>query len=255
MSREGAGANVIGMLDFIPYEPHRLAVAEMLREAEAQPLIIGALLIGSLGRGRALPGADVDLLFLVQEGHGAEHPFRNHERHGVTVEFHFRDLSGARAQLAAEPTWLYAYLDSRILRDPTGALAELCALARERSASYRAEPALKHRYAFLVDRTRHKLRAAVEADDALRAGGVASTYAQVIINGLFTAYDRPHLGVSELWAHLPDLDGLPVALGEALETLFLGASHDRARAGIVLCDWIVERLGGPVLDPYRAIAQ
>jgi hypothetical protein len=242
---------MVGALDSIPYEPHRRAVAEMLREAAAQPPMIGALLIGSLGRGRALPGSDVDLLFLVREGHGAERPFYNHERHGVAVEFHFRDLPGARAQLAAEPTWLYAYLDSRILHDPTGTLAELCALARERFAAYRAEPTLKHRYAFMVDRTRHKLRAAVEANDPLRAGGIASTYAQVIINGLWTAHDRPHLGVSELWAHLHDLDDLPIALSQALERLFLGAALDRAHAGIALCEWIVERLGSPVLDPYQ----
>lgn len=246
---------MIGTLDFIPFEPHRDAIAEMLREAAAQPPIVGALLIGSLERGRALPGSDVDLLFLVREGHGTERLFFNHERHGVAVEFHFRDLPGAEAQLAAEPPWLYAYLDSRILYDPTGGLAALCALDRERFAAYRAEPALKGRYAFMVDRTRHKLQAAVDANDALRAGSVASTYAQVIINGLCTAHDRPHLGVSELWTQLPDLDELPVALGEALQTLFLGAALDRARASITLCTWIVERLGGPVLDPYQASAQ
>lgn len=184
---------MIDTLDFIPYEPHRRAIAEMLREAAAQPLVIGALLIGSLGRGRALPGSDVDLLFLLSEGHGTERLFYNHERHGIAVEFHFRDLPGAEAQLTTEPPWLYAYLDSRILHDPTGELAELCAFARERFAAYRAEPDLKHRYAFMVDRTRHKLQAAIEAADALRAGGVASTHAQVIIHGLWTAHDRPHL--------------------------------------------------------------
>ena len=242
-----------GDLDFIPYEPHRRAIAELLREAAAQPLIVGVLLIGSLGRGSALPGSDVDLLFLVREGHGEERLFHNHERHGIATEFHFRDIPGAEAQLAAEPEWLYAYLDSRILHDPTDGLAALCALARERFATYRAEPALKHRHAFMADRTRHKLQAAIDADDALRAGGVASTYALVIIQGLFTAYDRPHLGVSELWAHLPDLEGLPPALGMALETLFLGAALERARAGTILCGWIVARLGGPILDPYQAI--
>ena len=56
-----------------------------------------------------------------------------------------------------------------------------------------------------------------------------------------------------MWAHLPDLDGLPVALGEALQTLFLGAAFERARAGVTLCAWIVERLGGPVFDPYQVI--
>lgn len=238
-------------LGFIPYDSHRRTATELVEEAERYPLISGALLIGSLGRGNALPGSDIDILYLLRDGHGAERLFHNHERHGVSVEFHYRDLSTARAQMEREASWLYAYLNSCILYDPEGSLAELVALARRHFSAYRSAPALKRRYAFLVDRTRHKLQAALDADDALRAGGVASTYAQVIIDGLWIACDRPQLGVSEMWVRLPDLAELPEEYGDRLRALFLDGAMARARAGVALCRWIVDRLGGPILDPYQ----
>lgn len=241
------------VLGLIPYATHRQVVAELAAEARENPLIIGALLIGSLGRGNALPGSDVDILFLLRQGHAAERLFHNHERHGVAVEFHFRDVDTARSQLEREPSWLYAYLDSHILYDPEGVLAQLDDFAREQFAAYRSPPTLKRRYAFLVDRTRHKLQAAVEAEDALRAGAVASTYAQLILDGLWIAHDRPQLGVSEMWARLPDLTDRPAELVAALRSLFLGPALERAQAGMTLCEWIVDRLGGAVLDPYQDV--
>lgn len=240
-------------LAFIPSVPHRRVVAELLAEAREHPLIVGALIIGSLGRGNALPGSDVDILYLLREGRGTERLFYNHERHGVSVEFHYRDMKTALSQLETEATWLYAYLNSCILYDPAGSLAVLVDLARRLLSSYRPAPALKRRYAFMVDRTRHKLQAALDADAALRAGGVASTYAQVIIEGLWIACDRPKLGVSEMWVRLPDLADLPEEYGSRLRTLFLGGALERARAGVALCEWIVARLGGPVLDPYQDV--
>lgn len=167
----------------------------------------------------------------------------------MLIEFHYRDVVSARAQMDEEPMWLYAYLDSRILYDPTGELTALVAFAGERYAAFRATDAMKKRAAFMVDRTREKLQAAVDADDALRAGGVASTYAQAIMNGLWTAFDKPPLGVTEMWLRLPDLVGLPAGTEGLLRALFLGAAMERARAGIALSEIIVAQLGGPVIEP------
>lgn len=209
-------------LRFIPFEPHRQIVAELVEEARGDAEIIGALLIGSLGRGNAIPGSDIDLLLLRPDGRGKERLLRNHERHGVLIEFHHRNVASARAQMDEEPMWLYAYLDSRILYDPTGELTALVAFAGERYAAFRATDAMKKRSAFIVDRTREKLQAAVDAGDAIRAGGVASAYAQAIINGLWTAFDKPPLGVTEMWVRLPNLIGLPSGVAEQLRALFLG---------------------------------
>lgn len=224
------------VLDFLTLEPHRTVVSAEVDDARRHPAVIGILLIGSLGRGNAIPGSDVDILYLLEDGRGDTRLFANHERHGMLVEGHFRDTVTATAQMEREPSWYYAYLNSRILYDPTGRLATLVAAAHAGYAAYRAPADVKRRYAFLVDRTRHKLQAALDANDALRAGGIASTYASGIFNGLWTAYDRPPLTVSEMWMHL--------------HTLFLGRAMERAAAGIAICAFAVPRLGGPIIDPY-----
>jgi len=236
-------------LDFIPFAEHRAIVAELVDEAVRDDRISGALLIGSLGRGTALPGSDIDVLLLIPDGLGKERLYRNHERRGVLIEYHHRDVPTAQSQLDTDATWVYAYLDSRILYDPAHRVAELVTIARERYAGYRSTDEQRRRYAFIVDRTREKLQAAVDADDALRAGGVASTYASAILNGLWTAFDKPTLGVSEMWVRLPDLVELPPGTRESLQALFLGAAMERARAGIILCEAIVARFGARVLEP------
>lgn len=246
MRRESVVGETFG---FIPFARQRQIVAEIVTEIRGEAEIIGILLIGSLGRGNAVPGSDIDLLLLRLDGHGKERLLRNHIRRDVLIEFHHRDVASARAQMDEEPMWLYAYLDSRILDDRTGELAVLVAHAGERYAAFRATEAMKRRAAFIVDRTREKLQSAVDADDALRAGGVASTYAQAIINGLWTAFDKPPLGVTEMWIRLPDLAGLPIGTEALLQAFFLGAAMERARAGIALGEMIVAQLGGPVIEP------
>lgn len=237
-------------LEIIALEPHRRVVAALLAEACANPAVIGALLIGSLGRGNAVPGSDVDLLLLLADGQGQRRLFRNHEREGILIEFHYRDVAAALTQVEESPNWHYAYLSGHILHDPTGRLATLVTEVRARSAAWRPTTAERRRHAFYADRTGHKLQAAVDAADALRAGGVASAYAPVILDCLWLAYDRPSLGVTEMWHHLPELVGLPAEIVEHLRHLFLGDPFERARAGIAICAHAVEHLGGPVVDPY-----
>jgi predicted nucleotidyltransferase len=236
--------------DFSIIEPHGHIVADLLAEARGHPTIIGALLIGSLGRGNAVPGSDIDLLFLLADGQGQTRIFQNHEREGILIEFHYRDVATAMAQVEALPVWQYAYLGSRILYDPLGRLAILVDRVRAHAAAWRPTIAERQRHAFYADRVRHKLQAGIDAGDALRAGGIASTYAPVTLTCLWLAYDRPSVGVTEMWIHLADLVGLPEAMVEQLRLFFLADPFGRAHAGIAICAHAVERLGGPIIDPY-----
>lgn len=90
-------------LEAIPLAPHRRVVAGVLDEARANPLIIGVLLIGSLGRGNAVPGSDIDLLLLLPDDQGQTRIFPNQERAGLLIEFHYRDVAAALAQLEDAP--------------------------------------------------------------------------------------------------------------------------------------------------------
>ncbi len=207
--------------DFSIIEPHGHIVADLLAEARGHPTIIGALLIGSLGRGNAVPGSDIDLLFLLADGQGQTRIFQNHEREGILIEFH-----------------------------PLGRLAILVDRVRAHAAAWRPTIAERQRHAFYADRVRHKLQAGIDAGDALRAGGIASTYAPVTLTCLWLAYDRPSVGITEMWVHLADLVGLPEAMVEQLCLFFLADPFGRAHAGIAICAHAVERLGGPIIDPY-----
>lgn len=84
---------------------------------------------------------------------------------------------------------------------------------------------------------------------------MASTYAPAILACLWLAYDRPSVGVTEMWVHLPVLVGLPADMPGQLRQLFLGMPFERARAGLAIYAHAVERRGGPVIDPYALDAE
>lgn len=231
-------------LQSILFEAHRRVVIELLDEARQCPEVVGVLLIGSLARGNAVPGSDVDLLLLA-DGRSEEQPVRHEERQGLWVELHQRDVAWAKAQMGRDPEWLYAYLEGRILYDLEGELAWLTAFARHRFAAYHTPPADKARVAFMAERTRAKLQAALDAGDPARAGTIVGLGADAIVRLLWAAHDRPIVGPTNLWQHLSDLTDLPAALHGQVRALLLGDMAQRIGATIALCSWIVAYLGEP----------
>lgn len=229
-------------LDCITLEPHRQVVAELLAEARARPDVRGVLLIGSLGRGNPVPGSDVDVLLLVADGCSAERPTRHQERHGVWVELHERDAARATDQMGRDPEWIYAYTEGRILHDPHGDLAQLVAVAHDRFATYRTPPGEQARLAFLADRTRDKLRAALAAGDHDRAATIVGFGAGGIIRLLWAAHDRPIVGPTNIWHHLSDLVGFPPEMSHQARALLLGNATERTEAAIAICGAIVAHL-------------
>lgn len=229
-------------LDLIALEPHRTVVAELLAEAQARPEVAGVLLIGSLARGNPVPGSDVDVLLLMDDGHSAERPTQHEERHGIWVELHRRDSTWATAQMDRDPEWIYAYTEGRILHDPRSDLARLVAVAHDRFAAYRTPPGEKARLAFLADRTRDKVAAALTAGDLDRAATIVGFGAGGIIRLLWAAYDRPIIGPTNIWHHLPDLTGFPPEVSQQARALLLGDATERTEAAIAICDVIVAHL-------------
>ncbi len=234
-------------VSFIAFEPHRQLVAALLTEAQRRPEVVGVLLIGSLGRGNAVPGSDVDLLLLVADGRSEERPVHHEERAGVLIELHYRDSAWASAQMDRDSEWIYAYLEGRILYDPTGNLARLVASAQERFAAYRTPPQDKARIVFLADRTRDKLQAALAVEDHARAGTIVALGAGGIVRLLWAAHDRPTVGPTNLWHHLAALPDFPAETQQHVRELLLGHSPERVEAAIALCTAIVTRLSGTTL--------
>lgn len=221
-------------LSWVTPSPHRRLVGELLAELAGDKCVSGVLLAGSLARGDALPGSDVDMVVLVADGSPTE--FRSERRDGILVERSYQDEAAAREQLAVQPMRVYTYLDGRILRDPTGGLLRLTHQARARFAAYRTPPKERGDIAYWLRSAQDKIQAAQEAGDLLRAAYWTSTTSWKLLEGLWAAHDRPMPPGGSVWAHLGDLIGLRPEFAQSLRVVFLGEATERSAAMLALIE-------------------
>jgi hypothetical protein len=217
---------------------------ELLRRvvaaARGDDEIIGILLTGSMARGDALPGTDIDLRFILLDG--VSRPFDSGMRDGILVERGFADLEMAQAELRSNSMNIYAYLDGRILHDPYGVLDSLKKQARRQFDEFEVSAEERASTAFLLGCARDKIRVALDGGDLLRAAFVAGTTSWGIMEGLWTANNRPLPPNSSIRPHLRDLSG-PIDVQAKYERLFLADTPERVRVTLELLDWIIARLG------------
>lgn len=221
-------------ISFLAATRHRRLLDELLSELDHDERVTSVLLAGSLGRGDAPPGSDVDLVVLVADGVPAA--FRSERRNGILIERNYQDEATAREQLAARPMRVYTYLDGRILRDATGGLTRLAAQARVQFATYRTPPKEREAIAYWLRSAQDKIRAAQEVEDLLRAAYWTSTTSWKLLEGLWAAHDRPMPPGGSVWAHLGDLSGVTPELARHLHVLFLGEAAARSAAIVTLID-------------------
>lgn len=203
--------------------------------------VVGLMVTGSVGRGDARTGSDLDLRVLLADGQAR--PFLAAKHGRVWVEQMFLDKAAAAARMARNASEVYAYLDGRILFDPTGGLAELCGAARAIFDGYVCPPDEKARIAYWLASIDAKLAAAAVAGDQLRAGYYAATSSWQIIEGLWAAGGRPVPPGGAVWPHIGDLRERPTDLAAHLTALFGGSTAQRVGATTVLIDWLKPRLG------------
>jgi predicted nucleotidyltransferase len=96
---------------------------EIVDEARTHEDILAILLTGSVARGDALPGSDLDLRFILSPGHSRT--FQSEFRRGILIERGYADLAQAQSKLKTNPMEVYAYLDGQILYDPATILIQL----------------------------------------------------------------------------------------------------------------------------------
>ena len=213
---------------------------DLVEEARRDDDIVGVLLTGSLARGDALPGTDVDLRYILTAG--SNRPFRSELRDGVLVEQGYADVASAEAKLTTHPMNGYAYLDGRILHDPQGALAGLKRQAEQRFEAYQVSDAERSTIAFLLQCSRDKIAVAMSGGDLLKAAFVAGTSSWSIMEGLWAANNRPLPPNSSIRPHLGDLSVGPPDIGVRYRQLFLAGARERVRTALDLIDWILGRL-------------
>lgn len=229
-------------------------VRGLMATARADDEIIGLLLTGSLARGDALPGTDIDVRCILADGGGR--PFEQTMRDGVLVECGYADVASAQARLESHPMNVYAYLDGRILYDPRGVLEQLRQRAQQRFDTYRAPEQERSTNAFLLQCARDKICVAMAGGDELKAAFVIGTSSWQLMEGLWAANNRPLPPNSSVRPHLVDLVGPPeIAVG--YRELFLADTPERIRVALELIDWILPRLrddvaGGDPCSPAPA---
>lgn len=214
-------------------------VRKVVAEAEEDKEIIGVLLTGSMARGDALPGTDIDVRFILVDG--VSRPFDSRVRDGILLERGYADAKTARAALQTRPMNVYAYLDGQVLYDPHGVVTELSRQARECFDGYEIRPADRTRIAFLLGCSRDKIRVAVDGDDPLRAAFVAGTTSWGIMEGLWAANNKPLPPNSSIRPHLRDLRA-PRDVHGKFERLFLGDTPERVHVTLELLEWIIGEL-------------
>ncbi|MFB6723411.1 nucleotidyltransferase domain-containing protein [Kribbella sp. NPDC056345] len=215
-------------------------LGELVAEAQRDDEVVGVLLTGSLARGDALPGTDVDLRVIL--GDGMSRPALHEVRGGVPVEWGYADERSARDALKKAPMHVYAYLDGRILHDPEGVLARLRQHAQERFEGYRVSDAERAELAANLRYPAEKIRIAMAGGDLLKAAFVTATTSWYLMEGLWAASDRPLPPNSSVRPHLGDLAG-PPEVEKLYGELFVADVERRVEVALSLYDWVLGELG------------
>ncbi|GHO54494.1 nucleotidyltransferase domain-containing protein [Ktedonobacter robiniae] len=213
---------------------------EMVEEVSKQEEIIGILLTGSVARGDALPGADLDLRFILTPGTGRE--FHRELCQGVLVERGYADVALAQSMLETNPMEVYAYLDGQILFDPQAALTHLKEQAQKRFETYQISEPEREKIASWLESARFKIRVAERGGHVLKAAFAAGTVSWQIIEGLWAANNRPLPPNGSIWAHIKDLSQGPPDVEERLKHFFCGETGQRVQVALELLDWILPSL-------------
>lgn len=226
--------------------PHQALLQELVEEACQQEDLLGMLLTGSVARGDALPGSDLDVRYLLPPD--KSRPFQSEQRHGIVVEQSYADLARAQSRLEANPMEVYAYLDGRILFDPKGTLIQLTDRAKELFETYQFPQQEVRGLAYWLTSAHLKMTAALSAGDLPKAAFLCSTTSWHILMGLWAVNDKPMPPSGSVWAHLKDLSKGPPDVKGQLNSLFCGGTLQRVQTAIDLIGWVLEHLKGSKIE-------
>ena len=230
-------------LAFVKSKTHRTLLKEILDQADRDSEIIGVMLSGSVARGDAYPGSDLDVHILLNNG--CRRAFQSEIRQGILVECHYDDFELANSKLEKNPMKVYAYLDGRILYDPEGRLRQLVHLAGTRLEAYRISANESNAISYWLESARGKILAAKEAGDELKAAYITSVTSWKILEGIWAANEKPMPPGGAVWAHIKDLSRGPPHVEAQLRRLFEGDTLDRIGAAVEIIEWILPILRGP----------
>jgi predicted nucleotidyltransferase len=219
---------------------YRVLLQELVEEASHQEDIVGMLLTGSVARGDALPGSDLDMRYLLPEGQNR--PFQSALHRGIVVERSYADLPRAQSKLEANPMEVYAYLDGRILFDPMGILRHLTDRAKALFENYQFPLQEVDGLIYWLRSASLKMTVAQRAGNLPKAAFVCSTTTWHILMGLWAVNDKPMPPNGSVLSHLKDFSKKPLDLERQINHFFCGETSQRIQTAIDLINWILEHL-------------
>ncbi len=223
---------------------HHTLLQAIVEEMRQQDEVLGLLVTGSVARGDALAGSDLDLRCILAPGH--HRAFQSAFRQGILVECSYADLVQAQSKLETNPMEVYAYLDGHILYDPAALLIHLRAQAQQCFETYHLAEKERRALAYWLLTARLKIQAALAGEDLFKAAFITSVTSWKILEGLWTVNDKPMPPQGAVWAHLKDLSYGPPQMEGIVRSLFGGDTQQRIQAALDLIGWILAHL-----DPHH----
>ena len=207
------------------YPAHQAALQAVWDEATADAEIIGLLICGSVARGDALPGSDLDVRLLLAPGANAR-PFDAQTVSGVWVERTYLTETAARERLETRAMECFPYREGRILRDGTGAMARLAIVAQYQWENYAAPAGEKREWHNWLRATERKIKAAQNGGLTEKAAFLVVTSAWPILTGLFLAANRPLPPSGLVLLHLEDAAQRVVLPVETVRDLWAAQTNE-----------------------------
>ena len=232
-------------LQFIQHECHRQLVRQALETALGQGAL-AALVCGSVARGTARLGSDLDLKFYWTQAR----PFHVSWQTGILVEQHGQTLAQAALQIGRADQHLYIWAEARLLHDPDGELSRLQQTALVILNEYRTPLAEKRALRHWLSTALVKLGLIT---DELQASFLINTTLWKLAEGLCAVNNRPVPPSTLMWELLPTLPSQPLDRQpqDWLRLLLTGEIDARCEAFGQVGDWVVRTLADsevPILE-------
>ena len=219
---------------------HEQALVRVARLLESNDEIDAALLQGSVARGDAHHGADIDLLVIV--GDEVKSSYVHDCVGDVRVEQHRITLRHLRERLAERPGLAYGILESLTLFDRRGIVESLRAEAASVLSTFRVRGARRAELSYWLETGIDKANAALAANDLRRASFVVATASWPLVEALWTANARPVPPAGAVLARIVALPSLPHDFPTTLDRLLLGSAEERVLAFVSLATWVAAEL-------------
>ena len=217
---------------------HEVVALRVANEIGRRTDVLAVMVGGSVARGDHVASSDVDLVVVTSD----DAQLATSER--SLVEWIARTESAWLLRFDRPKTsWLYAFLDVRIVMD-TGPAARLCTAAKSMLSTYRTSAAQRELLATWLWHGQAKLdRARANGDPAVK-GFHAALFVETLLDGLYAVHDVPLPAGARLLEHIHRVP-LTARERQLLDSILTGDTQRRFGAICDLATDLREQLGPP----------